>query len=210
MFWAAVRLTVLTVLAVAGCAAAPAGGGDTGTAAPVAAPIDFSLDVIVRSGPAGAEATAPAGDADRGRSLRPAHYILFCDGSLHWAGSPVPADLRLPPLTRVLDGHEMAELWQLLQQVGYADPAAGVAPFNAKLVEVAAGETYAVSFITGHGERWAHADRREAGGPTDPAMAQVVERLAALVWTGAWTEPEQAGPPRDEFGPDPYARYRRP
>jgi hypothetical protein len=207
MIWAAVRPTLCLVLAAAGCTAAPEGDGNANAAPQLLAPADFSLDVTVRSGPAPEE---PGDAPDPGISLRQAHYVLFCDGSLHWAGGPVAPNQALPPLTRVLDRQEMAELWQLLQRLGYADPAAGAAPVNAKLVEVPSGEVHALSVITGNGARWARADRRPAGAAPDAAMVELVEHLAGLVWSSAWADPPEDAARRLEFGPDPYARYRRP
>jgi hypothetical protein len=207
MFWAAVRPTLLLVLAVGGCASTPAGEGGAGAAARSLVPTDFSLDVIVRPGPAPAD---PADDTGRGRSLRPAHYVLFCDGSLHWEGDTVAPHRKLPPLTRVLDRREMAGVWSMLERLGYADPAAGEEPVNAALVEVPPGETYVQSVITGNGDRWARADRRETGSEPDATTVELIEHLAGLAWASAWIDPADEEPLRNEYGPDPYARYRQP
>jgi hypothetical protein len=199
--------TVLLPLLVAACSAAPRGDADTGGRAdPLAVvPADFSLDLTVQVVPDD-ERQGPGG---REVSPRSAHYVVFCDGSLHWeAGAPDPAQ-GLPPLRRVLDRRQVAGLWSLLERLGYTDPDSAEAPANPRLVEAAPGQTVSLGIITGRGRRWAVESRAGPDGGPDPAMAGLIEHLDGLAW--AQSETESAGPPRrPEFGPDPYARYRRP
>jgi hypothetical protein len=208
MIWKAARSTLLPLLVAAGCSATPSGEGDAGAGRdPMRAlPADFTLDVTVRVGPD----TGRQGAAGREVSLRPVHYVLFCDGSLHWeAGGADPAR-GLPPHRRVLDRRQVAGLWSLLERLGYTDPESADAPVNAKLVEAAPGEIVTLSIITGHGRRWAVVSRDGPDRRPAPAMPRLIEHLDALAWATAPTESATEAPRRAEFGPDPYARYRRP
>ncbi|MHC4217577.1 MAG: hypothetical protein ACYSU7_03890 [Planctomycetota bacterium] len=206
MIWTAVRSTLSLLLLVTGCAATPPGEGDAGAGPdPYAAqPDDFSLDVVVIAGPVRDD------PRDRAVALRPAHYVVFCDGSLHWAADRRDPAQGLPPLTRVLNQRQIAGLWSLLLRLGYADPEHASDPVNAKLLAVPPGETWSLGIITGHGRRWAHISREGPNHDPDTAMAMLMEHLAGLVWSTAWTDPTADTPPRADFGPDPYARYRKP
>ncbi|MHC4774239.1 MAG: hypothetical protein ACYTBR_03115 [Planctomycetota bacterium] len=207
MVWKAVGFTLLPLLA-AGCSATPSGEGDVGarTDPARAVPADFSLDLTVRPGPD----TGGPGPADPDVSLRWARYVLFCDGSLHWAAGGADPARGLPPQRRVLDQRQIAGLWSLLERLGYTDPQSAAAPVNVNLIEVAPGETVSVGVITGHGRRWAVASREGPDRKPDPAMPRLIEHLDGLAWATAADDPAAGALRRDEYGPDPYARYRRP
>jgi len=171
-----------------------------------AVPADFSLDLTVRVGPD----TGGPGPAGSDVSLRSARYVLFCDGSLHWeAGGTDPAR-GLPPQRRVLDQRQVAGLWSLLERLGYTDPQSAAAPVNVKLIEVAPGETVSLGVITGHDRRWAVVSRDGPDRKPDPAMPRLIEHLDGLAWATASDDPAAGALRRAEYGPDPYARYRRP
>ena len=203
----AVRSTLLPLLVAAGCSAPPSGEGGAGAGTdPLAAvPDDFSLDLTVRAGPEPQEgAVAPD------LSLRPGHYVVFCDGALYWAAGGAEPARGLPPQRRDLDRGQVAGLWSLLERLGYADPNRGAAPVNAKLLDAAPGETVSLCIITGNGRRWAFVSREGPDQEPDPAMPRLIEHLDGLAWATSAAQPAAAGPRRPEFGPDPYARYRRP
>lgn len=172
-----------------------------------AVPDDFTLDITVVRGPA-LSADDPAPRAPAPVFARPGHWVLLADGSLHWAGGQDPAAQGLPPRRRVLDLPEVARLWLLAGQLGLADPAGAMAPVNPRLLEVRPGQVAYLAILTGRGRRWAYERRVDAGQPADEVMARFIGRLAEL----AWIEPP-VRLDRDEtgydFGPDPYARYRR-
>ncbi|MHC4080347.1 MAG: hypothetical protein ACYTFF_07775 [Planctomycetota bacterium] len=203
----AVRCTLLPLLVAAGCSTPPLGEVDAGAGAdPLAAvPDDFSLDLTVRAGPEPDEGAVAPGD-----SLRPGHHVLFSDGSLHWAGGGADPGRGLPPQRRVLDQGQVAGLWSLLQSLGYSNPERGAAPVNAKLLEAAPGGTVSQCVITGDGRRWAFVSRQGPGQEPDPAMPMLIDYLDELAWATAPTGRAAEGPRRNEFGPDPYARFRRP
>src|SRR5688572_9932363 len=138
---AMIRKISLFLVCLAGCNAAPEGGTD-----PLAGvPADFSLELTVLGGskvPAAAE------------SRTPSRYVLLADGSLHYAADPLQEQgpSWLPPLTRILSRHQIAELWSLAVQLGFTDPRAAQEPMNFKLVRAADDEVlYLLSF---------HADER--------------------------------------------------
>jgi hypothetical protein len=203
----AARSTLLLLLVAGGCSAPPSGEGGAGAGAdPLAAvPDDFSLDLTVRAGPEPQEG-AVAPDV----SLRPGHYVVFCDGALHWAAGGAEPARRLPPQRRNLDQGQVAGLWSLLERLGYADPDQGAAPVNARLLDAAPGETVSVCVITGNGRRWALVSREGPDQEPDPAMPRLIEHLDGLAWATSAGQPAAVGPRRTEFGPDPYAKYRRP
>jgi hypothetical protein len=236
MFRKAVRSTLLPLLAALGCSSTPSGVVDlsAGTDPLGAVPADFSLDLTVQvgagtggagpdtagAGPDAAGAGPGAGGAgpDTGEagpvgtevSRRPARYVVFCDGSLHWeAGGADPAR-GLPPKRRLLDQRQIAGLWSLLERLGYTDPDNATAPVNATLVEAAPGETVSLGIITGHGRRWAVLSRDGPGRKPDPAMPRLIALMDGLAWATAADEPTAGAPRRPVYGPDPYARYRRP
>jgi hypothetical protein len=203
----AVRSTLLPLLVAAGCSAPPPGeaGAGAGSDPLAAVPDDFSLDLTVRAGPEPQDG-APAPDV----SLRPGHYVVFCDGALHWAPGGAGPARRLPPQRRDLDQGQVAGLWSLLERLGYADPNQGAAPVNAMLLEAAPGETVSMCVITGNGRRWAFTSREGPDRAPDPAMPRLIEYLEGLAWAAAAAPPAAVGPRRTEIGPDPYVRYRRP
>ena len=168
------------------------------------APADFAIDLAVLAGP---EAAMAAPDAEIHR--RPARYVLFADGSLHSGVTDPHAPDSLPGRTRHLNSGDRAILWSLLQQQGLAEPVPSEAGTNLRLVTPQPDEIIYIVKFTGNGRQWGLTRRNGAAEPTDPAMQQLVRRMAQLSFASDAPE-EQAGfiPPRYDFGPDPYARYR--
>jgi hypothetical protein len=203
----AARSTLLGLLLAGGCSAPPADEiGPVVREDPLAdVPGDFSLDLTVRRGP-----EPPEGSDDSAPSLRAVHYVVFCDGALHWAAGGADPGRKLPPQRRDLDHGEVAGLWSLVEQLGYADPSRGTAAVNAKLLDPAPGETISQCVITGKGQRWAFVSREGPDREPDPALPRLIEHLDDLVWATAPGPRAPVGSRRTEFGPDPYARFRRP
>ena len=79
---------------------------------------------------------------------------------------------------------------------------------NVHLVEPSPEEVRYLVVLTAFGERWAFQRSSPVGTPPDAAIASLVERLALLVWEDV-RPPAPIIPRRHDFGPDPYARYRR-
>ncbi len=206
MFWAKVNQVVLVGLViVAGCApqrSATTPGLTRNDADPLNVPADFSLDMVVWADADGAEGVG--GEAD----LRSGRFILFCDGSLHWSDRVDHPEDEMPPLRRILRRSDMAALWTLIRQLGMDETTHASPLVNVALVEPPPDHVVYLVVLTGFGERWAFERRSPAETPPDPAMASLVKRLEELAWAdGRLAVP--AAPPRHDFGPDPYARYRR-
>ncbi len=172
--------------------------GPNGTAAPGRAaegvPGDFSLDLTVsQRGPAQRTALA--------------RCVVLPDGALHLAAADRSGATGLPPYRRTLSGPEVAALWSLLGELRLADPASAAPPAGPRHLEPGPGEALCVLAMSGAGQRWAHVWRVEAG-----LVPQQVDRLLSRLDALAWHVDPPPAPPvaRIDFGPDPYARYRRP
>ena len=191
---------VLVLVTLAGCRAGPPGL----SADPLGAvPADFSVDLTILAGP---QVEQPSeAHARQGR------FVLLCDGSLHWASDQTRRSDWLPPRRRILSRRQLAELWSLAQHLGLADSANADTPLNVNLVEPEPRQTVYVAIFTGGGDRWCHVRRRDDDEQPDAAMVRFVRRLAELAWAGDLPEDRaRVIPRRYDFGPDPYARYRRP
>lgn len=198
----------LLLILVAGCAASrPADVSASVTshqADPLYVPADFSVDLTIWAGQSIAEPGLVAAEAH----LRPGRFILYCDGSLHWSGRIDHPEDEMPPVRRVLRRGDMSALWTLIRQLGM-DEATHATPLeNVHLFEPPPEQVSYLVVLTGYGERWAFQRSSSPQTPPDEAIASLVERLAVL----AWADVPQAAPKilrRNDFGPDPYARYRR-
>lgn len=102
----------------------------------------------------------------------------------------------------------MAELWSLVQQLGMDDPQRGDPPINFKLIEPDPNQLVYLAVFTGHGDAWAFLRRADVGEVPDYALLALIDRLSVLVWTDPLPPPPTA-PRHYDFGPDPYAEYRR-
>lgn len=172
------------------------------------APMDFSIEATVLA----PMVYEPEIYRKTPAHLRQSRYVLFCDGVLHDGLDPdhkFGAEW-LPPVTRTLSHLQMAELWALASQLGFADPARGSEAFNFRLVKPGPDEVVTMVGFCGNGRRWCFIRRQQVGQPEDPAMAQLVRQLAILAW-GTDREPPESHivPKRYDFGPDPYLPYRR-
>ena len=197
------RWPCLVLCCLSGCAAS--GDGDGRDDPFGAAPPDFAVAATQWSAPAVAPAPGSSlGEQEKG----PGRFLLFADGALHWApeGGLHPQE-GLPPRRRLLTRRQMAEIWSLVHQLGFADPVYSMPVGNVGLVEAAPGQTVSLVVIIAAGDRSAFVRRAEAGEPPDPALGRLISHLADL----AWAAPEPVAPRavrHYDFGPDPYARYR--
>jgi hypothetical protein len=198
-----VRLGALlaTATVLAGCAA-PA---PTERADPLSVvPEDFSIDLGIECGRARTERPEA--------HLRPGRFVLLADGSLHYGDEAEMRDNgpeRLPPRTRVLDRAEVAGLWSMALQLGFADPAAGEPPVNLDLVAPPPGGILYATVLVANGGRWMFLRESAAGAEPDPPSAALARRLAELAWVSEVPGPRVVVQPRRyDLGPDPYARYR--
>ena len=209
MMQAKVKSSLLVGLVLlTGCAASgppPSGTGVTKSQVdPLQVPADFSLDLTVWADVAGAAAGQP--DADP--HVRAGRFILFCDGSLHWSGRVEDPEDEMPPLRRILRRADMAALWTLIRQLGMDDATRATPAVNVRLVEPPPGEVLYLAVLTGDGQRWAFQRQAPSRDQPDPAMTSLVGRLSELAWADL-VDVVPVIPRRYQFGPDPYARYRR-
>ena len=82
----------------------------------------------------------------------------------------------MPEFTRRLNRPQMADLWSLTRQIGYAEPANGVAPINGRSVQPDADGVAYVITLTGDDDRWQFrtlSASAEAPGCAMPASAGV-------------------------------------
>ena len=164
-------------------------------------PMDFSLDVTILLGE-----SAPSGSEVH---LRPSRCVLYADGSLHYGeGEDLGVD-QLPPLVRQLNRRQVAGVWSLAQQLGFADFDNGSEPVNFSLIQAGPDEIVDLIMFTGDGRRWEFVRRSSLENP-DQASMQLVRLLAQLAWAEDTRLEYIAAPPfRYDFGPDPYSMYRK-
>ena len=201
MRWPVIAI-LLVALAGAGCASTPVEPPPPLTTDPFAVvPMDFSIDLTIL-----------AGETMRDRDqvhLRQSRYVLFPDGSLHYGARDEPGAHWMPDLSRRLTRPQMAGVWSLARQIGYAEPANGDEPINLGTIRPEADEVaYLISF-TGDNDRWQFCTR-SSSTETDAAAVRLVHELARLAWSAdASSASARPTPRRYDFGPDPYARYRQ-
>ena len=117
----------------------------------------------------------------------------------------------LPPRTRTLDRRQVAEVWSLANQLGFADRAAADPPLDLGRIDPPRGGIVYVMVFTGNGERWTFVRAAGADEAPDPASVDFTRRLAELAWASDEALPRaMVIPRRYDLGPDPYARYRQP
>jgi len=203
-----VNRSLVGLLLLTGCAVTGPPTQDAGVTSsqvdPLEVPADFSLDLTVWADGAG----TTAGQTGPDPHLRAGRFILFCDGSLHWSGRVENPDDEMPPLRRILRRADMAALWTLIRQLGMDDVTNSTPAVNVRLVEPPPGEVMYLAVLTGDGQRWAFQRHASSQDQPDPAMTSLVGRLSELAW-GDLVDVVPTAPRRYDFGPDPYARYRR-
>lgn len=193
-----VLLLVLTLLlpGCAGCAAQPPVDDPLGQT-----PEDLTIELTILHG---RDVEAPR-DIDR----RPARFVVYPDGSLHHDQAVEERAVRPPGFIRRLNREQQSDLWLLLRQLGFADAERGEPSHNLRLILPQRDEVMHQLAVIADDRRRVFVQRTGADVEPDAAMRELVQRLAQL----AWLPEEPPGepviiPPRYDFGPDPYARYR--
>lgn len=205
---------------VAGCASAPTGSRSSISPA---MPEDLVIDSTVLVGNRLQFDMERAGGLGWPVHLRPSRAIVMPDGALRSElGAPLGVDER-PGITRQLYRDQVRTLWQTLTEYGFQAPEPGDERGNPALLDPADGEVVQVLTIRANGESWSIVrrftpamdkdgtlpSRGDATGE-DPRLRAFLRRLLALAWAsdlppeGLFSVPE-----RYDFGPDPWARYRR-
>lgn len=201
MYPFAVRIAPLIVmlLVIAGCAGAPerAPGAVDELERP---PDDFTLDVAVLHGRRVPEQTRA--------ELRNGHFILLADGSLlHDSGRSVDWTQR-PGRVRWLYQQQVNELWRTARELGFTVASNADFSGNPALIVPDREQIVAIISFAAEGERWTFVRSTPAGEPFDPATTRLIRALADLAW-GVDLPAERLLPIRFDFGPDPYAGFRR-
>jgi hypothetical protein len=132
--------------------------------------------------------------------------VLLPDGSLHAAAGELVVDGARPGLARVLYRHQVADTWALLERldfIGSGTPPAGPVhpPGAAEIVHVVE--------ITSDGARM-RIEKRILGEDKSGATTHLVRALGGLAWLRDVPPASSfVAPTRYDFGPDPWARYRK-
>jgi len=203
-------LTVVIALLLAclgGCAArrTPAQPDPLG-----AVPSDFTLDVAVVSG-GKSEVEKSQGGEGVPAELRNGRFVLFPTGELHYAARrAVDSAPSRPPLVRTLSRDDLARLWAVCGEAGLTSAPPMMFDESA-VASPAEGEvTYVLALQADGRYRGVKVTlpRAEVGSSLESA---VVRELASLAWANELpAERMMVIPKRYDFGPDPYARYRKP
>lgn len=139
---------------------------------------------------------------------RRARFVLLPDGALHGEADRVPEDRMRPARVRKLSREQMADLWGILSNSGFTDPALADTRGNVKLLEPEAGEILATLELHANGERFAFVRRYTPGGEDQPALRRAIRAIASLGWASDEALAETAELPlRYDLGADPYARF---
>ena len=206
-----IGLTSILSMVLTACSsppAGPSGAGDqparaaestrvTSNLSDTGVPDDFSVDVTILTEQEGAAA-----------DLRNARYVVFPDGTLHYAARPGAGPNTLPPIVRRLDRRQMDGLWRRARQLGLTDADSGETPSNFNKVWTPwEGHIYLMA-LTANDRYWNFTRRVEPDQELDPAMRAFIRDLAALAWAKDERDNVKYDPRRYDYGPDPYAAYR--
>ena len=162
-------------------------------------PDDFSVDITILAAQEGPRAES-----------RNARYVLFPDGTLRYASSIGRGPNTLPPIVRRLNRRQVDELWNRARQLGLIDPSKADEVRNFRKVWAPwEGHVYLFAF-TADGNYWNFTRKVEPGQELDPALRSFLRNMAALAWAKDDADAQIAiDPKRYDYGPDPYAQYRR-
>jgi len=163
-------------------------------------PADFTLDVTILVG----RRVPPQTEVER----RQGHTILMSDGSLlHESGRSVDWNQR-PGRTRMLYQQQVSDLWRIARELGFTNPANADFRGNPVLLQPERDETIYILDFRADGERWTFVRTFRGEEEPDPACVRLIRALADLSWTSDLST-ERLRPIRYDFGPDPYAGFRR-
>lgn len=187
----------VALLGVGGCESAAPTNSD-----PFAVvPMDLSIDVSILVGESINDHTEA--------HLRQSRYVLLPDGSLRFGADNQHRQDWMPELARRLNRRQVADLWSLARQIGFADPDNGSRTSSLHKLKPESNEVVYLIMFTGMDRRWEFVRRSDAAEAPDPASVQFVRKFAQYAWATDYTmEMTYILPQRYDFGPDPYARYR--
>ena len=164
----------------------------------VKVPDDFSVDITILS--------AQDGSAAESRTAR---YVLFPDGTLHYAARPGRGPNTLPPIVRRLSRTQVEAVWSRIRQLGLTEPAFADPVRNFRKVwPPVEGRIYLFAFTAG-GQYWNFTRKVDPGAELDPALLAFLRTMGSLAWAqDTDLLPVKVKPRRFDYGPDPYAVYR--
>ena len=164
----------------------------------VKVPDDFSVDITILSAQDGAAAES-----------RNARYVLFPDGTLHYAARPGRGPNTLPPIVRRLSRAQVEGVWSRIRQLGLTEPALSDEVRNFRKVwPPVEGRIYLFAF-TADTQYWNFTRKVEPGEELDPALRSFLRTMGSLAWAQDTDMlPVKVQPRRYDYGPDPYAVYR--
>ncbi len=113
--------------------------------------------------------------------------------------------------TRTIGPDEMNEVWALIERLGLMDPNLTQPPPNFDEIVPSPGSiTYTIAVTAGRRSR-AVIERVPDEPGARGGSVELVRMLARLAWATDLSDPHVVTIPRRyDFGPDPYAQYRRP
>ena len=182
-----------TLLALAACATPPP---ET-----LATPNDFISDVTVLAGKGAQDRTEPW--------MRQGKMILFSDGTMLADLGPSVNGRTRPGQARMLYQRQVRQMWDLAKQLGFGSPEQANFAGNPDALEPADGELLYVLAFTAGGERWTFVRRFPVAEGPDPATGQWVKAMAEAALLRERPQ-GQTTPVRYDFGPDPYAWFKKP
>lgn len=189
----------LLATAAGGCASGAAGPGAAAQTVPERVPNDLTVDVTVLVGRGAPDAVLV--------ESQQAKYIVEPDGTLQADAGPFIDISTRPGRSRVLAQDQLAYVWSVLRQTGFAREADANGPPNPDLLRVNPKERLAIITVRAEGHTWSFVRRTTGDQALDPAAARVIRTLAALAWIPD-RRPSDLLPERYDYGPDPYAVYR--
>jgi hypothetical protein len=166
-----------------------------------ATPGDFTSDVTVLAGKGAENRREPW--------MRQGKMILFSDGTVLADLGPSVNGRTRPGQARVLYQRQVRQMWDLATKLGFGDPEAGDFSGNPDTLEPADGELLYVLAFSGGGRRWTFVRRAPVDKGPDEATVQWVRTMAEAAFLRELPEGMDL-PVRYDFGPDPYAWFRKP
>ena len=192
-------MSVVAFILAAGCATTDPKDRTSSSSDPLAnVPVDFQVDIQVLVG-------RRVEDTDR-IERRAVHMVILPDGSLHAAQGDEVVPGSRPGLARVLYRGQVADVWDLLNQlsvIGHGEPPTGpvAAPGSTEIV-------YVVEY-TSNNERRRIVKRVPSKEKREGAETVLVRSVGALAWLRDVPIADSTiAPLRYDFGPDPWERYR--
>jgi hypothetical protein len=187
---------MLAGLTVAGCAASPRAG--VAGPLPESAPSDLTFEVrATRSDPAHAGAQpSPVG-----------RFVLLADGVLRYSHQGRTGSDLLPGRAVQLSLSEVDQLWRMVREMIETGRLVEGSPEQADVTRAAA-----MPFVQVRAMRrtWTAA-APHAGSEAPATLAPLIEMLSSASGRDVdQAAASRAAPRRSDFGPDPYAMYRRP